>query len=268
MTKGRPNFEIEKECVSCGNLFHGEFCNTCGQKVIQRFTGIYLWQRLREDVIGIESGLFYTFRELWVNPGKMILNYVRGATKPYYSPLKYLILWTAVYLISLAFISKTEQHPEFLQELIFNSTRPFSFESLTEGKLFIGWFMQHQTNFYLIGIIPFLSLSGYIFFRSKKFNLTEIAIFYTYFCGQFAFCALIANLLNLVPAWKETELSTLIIFVLYVYLFFRMQTQFFSERLGISILKGIGILSCGIVMYWSFLFASLNGIKFLIQLSA
>jgi hypothetical protein len=266
MTENESNGNIEKVCANCGNLFHGGFCNACGQKVIQRFTGIYLWQWVRNDVIGIESGLLHTFKELWLNSGKMILHYVRGATKPYYSPLKYLILWTAAYLISLTFISKTEQHSQFLQELISSSIKPFSFESLTESKLFISWFMQHQTNFYLIGIIPFFSLSGYIFFKSKKFNLTEIVIFYTYFCGQFAFCALAGNLLNLIPAWKETELSTLMISILYVYLFFRMQTQFFNERLSISILKGIGILACGMAMYWSVLFAAFNGVKFLVQL--
>ncbi len=83
---------VEHRCVNCGNLFHGDFCNKCGQKITPRFTAIYLWQKLREDLIGIESGFLHTFKELWMDPEKMISNYIHGATIQYYSPLKYMAL--------------------------------------------------------------------------------------------------------------------------------------------------------------------------------
>ncbi len=260
--ENRPDYRIENTCVNCGNLFYGKFCNTCGQKNIKRFTGIYLWQSLRENILGIDSGLLHTFKELWTSPGKMILNYLKGATSQYYSPLKYLALWTAVYLILIALINKTEQNPQLFWDFMATSYRHFSREVFDDFYLFMKWFMEQNTNLYILGIIPFISVSGYLFFRNHKFNLTEIIIFYTYFYGQFVFCVVVANLVNLIPQWDGTRLSTLIIFISYFFLFFRMQLQFFDEGWKISLLKGVGILSCGTVMYWSFVFLAIQGLKY------
>jgi hypothetical protein len=255
-------------CANCGNRFQGEFCNKCGQKVIRRFTAIYLWQRIREDVIGVEGGLVYTFKELWVRPGKMISNYIRGATHQYYGPLKYLVLWTALYLISLEFITKTQR-----------SLPVPSGETLNDYENYLAWFMQQKTNFYLLGVIPFFSIVGYFLFRNLKFNFTEIVIFYTYFCGQFAFCGIVANLLNLIPgSSKELEflkvsdgmgtlidmkMPTIIMSILYFFLFFRMHAQFFKERFWHSILKGVGVYSFGTLIYWSFIYMIFNAVKYL-----
>lgn len=138
----------ENQCANCGLSFQGEFCNKCGQKIIPRFTAIYLLQRFREDLIGIESGFIHTFKELWVNPGKMISNYINGATIQYYSPLKYLILWTAAYLILLQLIGRAEQNPHFFEELIAHSNKSFSSESLVDFRSLLIWFMQQKSDFY------------------------------------------------------------------------------------------------------------------------
>lgn len=114
-------------------------------------------------------------------------------------------------------------------------------------------------------MIPFLALSGYFFFRNKNLNLTEMMIFYTYYYGQFAFCAIVGNLTNLVPAWRETPLSTSIIFIFGYYLFFRMQKQFFNQSWKTSIVKGVGILLLGATLYWSFLFLAFNSLKYLFK---
>lgn len=258
----------EKTCANCGNLFHGDYCNSCGQKIIGRFTGSHIWNALREDIIGLESGLLHTFKELWLRPGPMITSYIKGATKQYYSPLKYLILWTAVYLLTLAALNLPDLNPHLLQKLLSNSNQAFSHESLVDFKLFLDWLMKQNTNFYLLGIIPFLSMTGFVFFRNKNHNLTEFVIFYTYFCGQFAFCAVAANLVNFIPYLQGTGLSTVLIFTFYFFHFFRMQKQFMQESWVISILKGVGVYVFGTTIYWLFVFLIFNGIKYVIQFPA
>jgi hypothetical protein len=265
MENRRDSTEVN-ECVNCGNLFHGNFCNRCGQKTINRFTGVYLWEQLREDVIGLESGLVHTFKELWINPGKLISNYVKGATKQYYSPLKYLVFWTAVYLISVQFLNRAEQNPNFLHDLLLHTNKPFSSEAFADFNLFFRWLMEQKSDFYFLGIIPFLSASGYIFFRNKNFNVTEIVIFFTYFYGQFAFCAMAVNLADLIPAWSELKFSSPIILILFSLVFFRMIKQFFNESWKVSILKGVGILLVGTATFWFLLFLVFNGIKYLVLL--
>src|SRR5690349_6476738 len=97
-------------CKTCGNIFKGQYCNACGQKEIKRFTGSFLWQAFHKDVFEIDNGLWLTYGELWLRPGKMVLSYIHGATKKYYSPLKYLIFWTALYLIIQPFVTKSDQN--------------------------------------------------------------------------------------------------------------------------------------------------------------
>jgi hypothetical protein len=252
----------KKTCANCGNLFHGDYCNACGQKMIGRFTGAYIWQTLREDIIGLESGLLHTFKELWLRPGLMITSYINGATKQYYSPLKYLILWTAAYLLVLAVLNQPDLNPNLLQELLSHSNQVFSLESFSDFVVFLEWFMKQNTNFYLLGIIPFLAMSGLIFFQKKNFNLTELIIFYTYFCGQFAFCAVISSLVSIIPNFNKPVFSTALIFIFYFFLFFRMQKQFTKESWIISIPKGIGVFSLGTTMYWLFVFLVFNLLKY------
>ncbi|CAN5547146.1 hypothetical protein BH10BAC4_BH10BAC4_22740 [soil metagenome] len=252
------SYIVENKCANCGNLFRDKYCNKCGQRVIHRFSASYLWQGLKQDVIGIESGLVHTLSELWKRPGQMILTYINGATNQYYGPLKYLIFWTAVYLILLSWINPTEENSEFIQKLIVKSSGPFSSDSYNNFVLALNWYMQHHTNFYVLGIIPFISLMGYLFFRNQGFNFTEIAIFYTYFYGQFVFCVIVVNLVVLILSWGGSGISTVLLFVLYFFLFFRMQLQFFKARWKISILNGVGILSLGTILYWLFLFLLFN----------
>ena len=120
-------------CKNCNTIFHGQYCNVCGQKLINRFTLSFLWQGFHKDIFEVDNGLLLTYRDMWVRPGTMVLEYISGATKKYYSPLKYLIFWTALYLIIQPFIAKEdidrmEEHS--ITSLMLNSHSPFSRDSL------------------------------------------------------------------------------------------------------------------------------------------
>ncbi|CAN5335674.1 hypothetical protein BH09BAC3_BH09BAC3_36970 [soil metagenome] len=240
-----------RKCVACGNMFNGQFCNKCGQKVLPRFTGRYIGQRLLEDILGLESGLGHTFKELWLRPGKMIRSYIGGSTNQYYGPLKYLILWTALYLLLIPLAIGHDLQGE---RYFVSGDYQFFFGSfLNDFAMFLALFMQRSTNYYVLGIVPFLSLTCWLAFRSKGFNLTEVIIFLTYFYGQFAFCVVVISIVNLIPGWIELGWSTPIIMILYFVLFVRMQSQFFDEKWALSVLKALVILFLGTAAYWSVL---------------
>jgi hypothetical protein len=86
-------------------------------------------------LLDVDRGLLLTFKELWVHPGVMILNYIQGKSKQYYSPLKYLLFWSALDLLVVAF--KYDVPWNFLKGLIANSNAPFSAKSFDDLKTFL-----------------------------------------------------------------------------------------------------------------------------------
>lgn len=249
-------------CKNCSNTFEGEHCNACGQNLISRFTGQYLWKGLQRDMLEVDNGLLLTFKSLWINPGKMVLQYINGTTKRYYSPLKYLIFWTAVYLVVESLVNVHNQVS--IPELILKNSPPFSSQALLDFLAATDQFMKLNTNFYFLGLIPFLSLATFWFYQNMPYNLTEIVILFTFFCGQVS--SFIIAFVFLAPAieiFKNYPMAVIFgMMVPYSYLFFKMQKQFFGLDWGTTFLRGLGSLSVGTLMYWVVLFVLFNVIKY------
>lgn len=251
-------------CKNCQQTFQGDYCNSCGQKLFKRFSIAYLWHGLRDDLFEIEGGLLLTFRELWTHPGTMVLNYINGATKKYYSPLKYLIFWTAVYLIIVPFTATSDSNFS-LRNLISNSNPIFSTGSLIDFFYVWGYLMKIKTNIYLMGLIPFLTATNYQFHRESRFNYTEILILHTYFCGQFAFVAIVMTLLSMqidLVTINGFRLSDILIQIPYWYMFLKMQKEFFGKTWSTSIFKGVAVLLVGTLFYVFVLYLIFNGFKY------
>jgi hypothetical protein len=251
-------------CKNCRQTFQGEYCSSCGQKSFKRFSISYLWHGLRDDLFEIDGGLLLTFRELWTHPGTMVLNYINGATRKYYSPLKYLIFWTAIYLIIVPFTATSDSNFP-IESVISNSNPIFSISSLTDFVYVWGYLMKIKTNIYLMGLIPFLTSTNYLFHKESRFNYTEILILHTYFCGQFAFVAIVMTLLSTQIDSLTIggfRLSDLLIQVPYWYMFLKMQKEFFGKTWTISIFKGIIVLLIGTLLYLVVLYLIFNGFKY------
>ena len=218
------------ECKNCGNSFQGNFCNQCGQKVFERFSRTYLWLGLRKDLFEIDNGLLLTFRQLWLHPGTMVLKYINGETKRYYSPLKYLFFWMALYLFAISFTTKPDQNNS-LADLVINSHPIFSKETFFDFIAVWRFVAGTLTNIYLLGLIPFLTTTDYYFHIRSKFNFTEVLILITYFYGQFVFVAFVLTLITpyIDPVRTvEVKIADILLVLAYYYLFFKIHKLLFS----------------------------------------
>ena len=256
-------------CKTCGNNFSGLYCNACGQKVIKRFTGAYLLDGLKQEVFEVDTGLWHTYRDMWTRPGEMVRDYTNGATQKYYSPLKYMIFWTALYLIALELILPKNASNLFSQEtlanFVFNSNRPYSKEAVSDFTSFWYRLASQNTNYYFFGLIPFISLTGLLVYKKSNVNLTEHIILNTYFCGHFASVTIpIALLSTHTESFSELSqsiFSTLLLFVPYFYLFFNMQKGFFREKWSSTILSGLLCIVGGTGIFILLLFVTFNTLK-------
>jgi hypothetical protein len=152
-----------------------------------------------------------------------------------------------------------------LENLFSNSHPIFSTGSLYDFFYLWEHLMKIKTNIYLMGLIPFLTATNYFFHRASRFNYTEILILHTYFCGQFAFVAIVMTLLS-------TQLNSLtiigfaisdvLILLPYGYLFLNMQKEFFGRPWAITILKGAAVILIGSLAYVVVLYLIFNGVKY------
>jgi hypothetical protein len=220
-----------KICRNCSSPFTDRFCNHCGQEEFKRINYKHLWQAIKSDIFDVENGLLLTFKELWTKPGILVHNYINGIRIKYYSPLKYLIFWTALYLLIIPFTTAGEtDHP--LPDLVFNTHEVFSINGLRDFGLLWYKLMTKLTNIYFITVIPFLAGANLFIHRKKKFNFTEILVSQTFFCGQFASVAIVATLLSKYfnPPVFGIRFTDIFIQIPYFYLFIKMQKQLFTLR--------------------------------------
>ncbi|MCC6724047.1 MAG: DUF3667 domain-containing protein, partial [Saprospiraceae bacterium] len=86
-----------RTCKTCDAPVVGNYCPACGQRhlgerITLRFIGVELFQMLTN----LERGLWHTLLELVRNPGRVIRDYLSGATVLYYQPVRFLLLMTGI----------------------------------------------------------------------------------------------------------------------------------------------------------------------------
>lgn len=160
-------------------------------------------------------------------------------------------------MIIAPFTTRTEINNS-LESLVVNSHALFSKDSLNDFYQLLLQVMQFRSNIYFLGLIPFLTMTNYALHRKSKFNITEILILHTYFCGQVAFAALVISvfgrLLPLVAFVGLSVIDVVLLQAIYLYLFVRMQKEFFQETWRKAIVMGTAINVLASFFYWIFIF--------------
>lgn len=252
--------ESKIKCKNCFNEFTGEYCNTCGQRTFDRITLKNIWSQVAEDILNIDKGLIYTIRQLWTNPGKTAANYIDGKRKNYYGPIKYLILWTAIFFIISPFIAVDRQKNSIIK-LILNPNEPFTPESLDDFLgIYIELLVRHTDLFYL-GMVPFFALLSYYLFNTKRFSIVELLIPYLYLVGQMAFVLVITLPLGKLTGTVGQFSVMAITFVLLIYLVIKLHRELFQESWTRTVAKSLTVIYGGQIIYGLVAYGTLNIFK-------
>jgi hypothetical protein len=175
-------------CKNCNQKLSGKYCSNCGQADFKRFSILYLWQLLHQDLFEIDRGLWKTFKDLMVRPGYMVKDFLAGKTKTYFSPLKYLLIAVALFYLLLSIeplLEKGEPDSmvfEWKQEYLINNHSPFSGEAMQDFFHAISALLNKGLTLYFLLFIPFLSLGSLLIF--KRYNFTEYLITLTFIWGH------------------------------------------------------------------------------------
>lgn len=156
-------------CANCGEEVEGTFCPVCGQRRNVRKVG---WDTVRQNIAviwGMDSRSFsYTILQLFLRPGYLISDYIRGKRQVAFPPVRMLLVVAAViYLL------------EKLNSIIYPETVDADTGSSADMDLLNTFFEWYESNpgWGMLALSSFLILPTWLLFRhaprNKRHTLPE-----------------------------------------------------------------------------------------------
>lgn len=109
-------------CNHCGNQFTGNYCNVCGEKVYHDHhkTIGHLLEEVIHFITHFDGAFFKTIKSVFIHPGLVSSEYVKGIRKKYFKPVSLYLLCVVVYLLfpffkglNMEFYSYTNKNSEY-----------------------------------------------------------------------------------------------------------------------------------------------------------
>jgi len=110
---GESVVETEANCLNCGTLVSGRYCQNCGQSLHVHRTLTAFWHDLVHTVFHFDGKFFRTIPMLAWKPGDLTRRYVRGERVKFISPLalflfSFFLMFAAFSWIGSPFVSQEE----------------------------------------------------------------------------------------------------------------------------------------------------------------
>ncbi len=156
-------------CLNCGHQFEGKFCSQCGQKsATHRFTMHDWMHEIPHSIFHVDSGFFYTAKELFTRPGEAIREYLNGKRKLLFSPFLYLLVMCGIFVAVGLLLPHAEVQVKEVKTLS---------DSLE-------YLQSHYYKPMLVAMILPISIGSFFAYRKSRFNFAEHLVLNTFVIGQ------------------------------------------------------------------------------------
>ncbi len=175
-----------KECVNCGYESDSPYCPQCGQKLeVKRVSFKGIINEFLSKWIGFDTQFGRTIVGMTINPGKVVNSYLKGNRTKYMGPLGFLVVMTALLIISFDvfglevkdFLRENQSTFEGMYEQE-TSERQLEFQKKTNE------FIAKNFRFFATILIPFWSVALWVFYRKSGLNYIERLVISTYLTSQ------------------------------------------------------------------------------------
>jgi hypothetical protein len=215
-------------CRNCNQIVNDNFCAKCGHAVqLKRIDGHYIWHEI-VHVLHFEKGIFYTVRELVINPGKNIRAFITSDRDRLVKPVIFIIITSLIYTLVSHFFHN--------QDSFIKIEVPSSAATDAINR----WI--HQNYGYsniLEGL--FIALWLKIFFRKSDYNFYEIVIL---LCFTMGIGMLIFALAVILTGLIHVDLLQASGMVFFVYITWAIG-QFFDGKKIMSYVKALAAYALG-----------------------
>lgn len=90
----------EKDCLNCGTIVQGHYCQNCGQENVEPHeTFWHMVTHFFYDITHFDSSFFHTLRYLLFKPGFLSKEYVNGRRVKYLHPIRMYVFTSAIFFL-------------------------------------------------------------------------------------------------------------------------------------------------------------------------
>jgi len=229
-----------KSCVNCGSETDTPHCPNCGQKIeVKRVTLRGILNEFVSKWIGLDNQFGRTIIDMVRKPGVVINSYLQGNRTKYLGPLGFLLVMTALMVISLDlfgleagdFIKKNNEafQPYLQGEQELNADQIAAQKKVSE---FIG----KNFRFFSMILIPFWAIALWFLYKKSKFNYIERLVVTVYATSQGIWLTIITFALLALTGRLYNEVLIILLVFYYSYVFYK---TFHDKNYVISFLKTI-----------------------------
>ncbi|MEC5158586.1 DUF3667 domain-containing protein [Chryseobacterium sp. MP_3.2] len=161
----------EKFCTNCAAEVAQKYCGNCGEVAeLKRINGHYILHEI-EHVLHFERGILYTIKELLINPGSCIRNFISESRSRLVKPIIFIIITSLIYMLINNFFH--------IEDIYIKQ------EGLPTDSSYFKMLTWMQANYGYMNIISaaFIALWLKIFFRKYNYNFFELIIMLCFILG-------------------------------------------------------------------------------------
>ena len=90
----------EKDCLNCGTIVQGHYCQNCGQQnIVPKETFWHMVTHFFYDMTHFDSNFFHTVHHLVLKPGFLSKEYMLGRRASYLHPVKMYVFSSAIFFL-------------------------------------------------------------------------------------------------------------------------------------------------------------------------
>lgn len=105
----------EKDCLNCGTIVAGRYCQNCGQQNLDpKESTWHLFVHFFNDVTHFEGSFFSSIKYLLTKPGFLTEEYIKGRRASYLNPIRMYLFISAVFFLLMMSVFKGPSH--FIKE--------------------------------------------------------------------------------------------------------------------------------------------------------
>lgn len=197
-----------ESCKNCQNNCHenDKFCSQCGQKTGTHHIDFhFLIHEIQHGIFHIDSGIFYTLKELFTRPGHSIREYIEGKRKKHFKPILLIMVLGTIFTLLAHWLEK--------KDWVLGGTIDIKLDNSSSVNNFIqyittifSWINGHF-SLYKLFLVPLFALAFYgVFKKFKRYNYAEWLVIITFISGQMI-------VVSIIDLWVNTLLKGRLDFV-------------------------------------------------------